>query len=235
MNPNDLPAISMALHLKKKYNAKLIAISMAPLTGKKVFEDVIGMGIDEAYLVSDKLFAGSDTLATSYVLAKTIEKVIQNYTLILTGEESIDGMTAHIPAQVASWLDIPYVYYVTSISIDVEKDIALIERLIDDESLVETYRVKLPAIFSIHKRYNLRRINISIARKIRSRVEGRIKVISNRELGLSKDCVGIEGSPTIVTDIDYMPEPKRKREIFKGNPDEAARWLYTRIISELKI
>ncbi|MEM3952076.1 MAG: electron transfer flavoprotein subunit beta/FixA family protein [Nitrososphaerota archaeon] len=111
VNPHDLNAVELALRLKEKYGGTVTAISMAPPAARAGLEFIMGMGVDRAILITDKVFAGADTLATSYTLAKAIEK-LKPYDLLIFGHETIDSSTAHIGAQVASWLKIPYIYYV---------------------------------------------------------------------------------------------------------------------------
>jgi len=95
LNPYDRNALEFALRLKDKYGGKVITMSMAPPSGKDFLESTIGMGADEAYLITDRAFAGADTLATSYTVARSIQRLFPDFDLIVFGEETTDSTTAH--------------------------------------------------------------------------------------------------------------------------------------------
>jgi Electron transfer flavoprotein, beta subunit len=148
-NAWDRDAVEFALKLKDKYGGEVIALSMAPPSGIPALESLIGMGVDRAILASDRVFAGADTWATAHVLAKTIEKYVPDYDLVVAGEETIDSTTAHIGAQTASWLGVPYVYYVYDA--EVRNKTLIVRRFLEDEGVDETYEVEMPAVISVLK------------------------------------------------------------------------------------
>ena len=229
VNPHDLDAVELALKVKEKYGGEVIALAMAPPGAIKGLEHVVGMGVDRGILVSDRVFAGADTLATSYTLAKAIEK-IGGVNIIFFGQETIDSSTAHVPAQVASWLDLPYVYYVEEIEeVDIERGVLVARRKLEDR--LEWYEVKMPAVIAVAMHSNPPR-PIRLSHKLRARIEKPIEVWSNKVLGLDKRCIGLPGSPTIVSKITWMPEVPRKRQVFKGDPREAVKWLIERLREE---
>ncbi len=229
INPHDLDAVELALKVRDKYGGEVIALSMAPPPAVQGLEHLIGMGVDRAVLVSDRVFAGADTLATSYTLAKAIEK-LGDIDLILFGQETIDSSTAHVPAQVASWLDLPYVYYVESIEeVDKDKNIVVVKRKL--ENRLEWYEVEMPAVIAVAMHSNPPR-PVKLSHKLRARLEKPIETWSNQVLGLDKRCIGLPGSPTIVAKITWMPEVPRKRKIFRGDPREAVKWLIERLREE---
>ena len=107
MNTADKCAVEAALQLKEKLGGKVVIFAMAPPDGREKLMEVLAMGADEAVLVSDREFGGADTLATSYTLVKAIEKKASEseaFDLILCGNESADGATGHVPAQVGEQL-----------------------------------------------------------------------------------------------------------------------------------
>ncbi|KUO84061.1 MAG: electron transfer flavoprotein subunit beta [Thermoproteus sp. CIS_19] len=224
-NQWDRDAVEFALKLRDKYGGEVIAISMAPPSGIPALESLIGMGVDRAILATDRVFAGADTWATSFVLAKTIEKYVPDYTLILAGEETIDSTTAHVGAQVASHLNIPYVYYVYDAEIQGNK--VRVRRFLEDEGVDEFYEMGLPALVSVAKGTQMPR-EISLSRKLNAREK--IMQVTNKELGLDAECVGLKGSPTFVAAQTGATFPPRKRRIFQGDPREAVRAL----VEELK-
>ncbi len=229
VNPHDLTAVEMALKLKDKYGGTVTAISMAPPSAIAGLEHVIGMGVDRGILASDRAFAGADTLATSYVLAKVIEK-IGEYDLIIMGHETIDSSTAHIGAQIASWLGLPYIYYVVNALYNDNEKTLTVTRIL--ENAYEKFRVKLPAVISIAMHtFNPRRVKLT--EKLRARIEKPIEIWSSKELDIDPNCTGLRGSPTVVSGIDFVPKVPRKNEIFQAtDPKEAARWLINRLIEE---
>ncbi len=227
VNPHDLTAVEMALKLKDRYGGRVTAISMAPPSALAGLEHVIGMGVDRGILVSDRVFAGADTLATSYVLAKVIEKI--GCDLVIFGQETIDSSTAHIGAQVASWLNIPYIYYAIDVEYKEDRKIR-VKRIL--ENAYETYDLKLPALISVAMHtLNPRRIKIS--NKLRVKLEKPIEVWDNKVMGLDEDCIGLKGSPTALVKIEMVPKVPRKEEVFQGKDlKEAARWLVNKLLEE---
>ena len=104
----DKHALEAALSLRDTFQGKVTVFSMAPETTKENVLEALGMGADEAYLLSDRAFAGADTLATSHTLAAAISKT-GPYDLIITGNESDDGSTGQVSAQIGEWLGIPHI------------------------------------------------------------------------------------------------------------------------------
>ncbi len=225
VNPHDLEAVEMALRLRDEYGGRVTAITMSPPSARAGLEHVLGMGVDDAVLVSDRAFAGADTLATSYVLAKVIERL--GYDLIVFGQETIDSSTAHVGAQVASWLDIPYVYYVTHARLEGGR--LIVRRSL--ENVRETYELELPALISVAM-HTLHPRRVRLSHKLRAKLESPIETWTNRELGLEPDCIGLKGSPTALSKIEMIPKVPRKNEIFRGDPREAAKWLVDKLIEE---
>ena len=106
VNPFDMYAIEEAVRLKEKFGGKVIVLTMGPPQADVSLREAISLGCDEAVLVSDRAFAGSDTLATSYTLSKAIAK-IKDYDVIICGKQAIDGDTAQVGPGIAASLDIP--------------------------------------------------------------------------------------------------------------------------------
>ena len=105
LNPLDRYALELAMRVKESTDAKIIIISMGPPNAEKALKEAYSYGGDEMILLSDKAFAGSDTLATSYVLAQAVKK-LEPFDLLFMGEESIDGETGQVPAETAAFLGI---------------------------------------------------------------------------------------------------------------------------------
>ena len=227
INPHDLNAVELALSLKERYGGTVTAISMAPISAKMGLEFVLGMGVDKAVLISDPTFAGADTLATSYTLAKAIEK-LSPFDIILVGQETIDSSTAHIGAQIASWLKIPYLYYVTDVEV-IDKKLRVKRRL---EKSIEVYELPLPSLIAVAMKSNKPR-PVRLLYKLRAKMEHAIEIWSNRELRLNQRCVGLNGSPTKVEKIVPTPSIPRRKERFEGSDvKEAVRWLLDKLEKE---
>ena len=108
LNPYDAEALETALILKDKYGAKVTVVTMGPPQAKDILKDAIALGADDAYLLTDRVVAGSDTLATSMALAALV-KNLGEYDLILCGREAADGCTAQVGPEMAEHLGIPQV------------------------------------------------------------------------------------------------------------------------------
>ncbi|GAG83452.1 unnamed protein product, partial [marine sediment metagenome] len=131
-NPFDKNAIELALTIKEELGAEVIAISMGPPQAKEVLREAFAMGVDKAFLLSDKAFAGADTLATSYTLALAIKKILKgskdksNY-LVVVGAQAIDGDTGQVGPELAEELNIPQITYVQKF--ELKEDKIFVERI----------------------------------------------------------------------------------------------------------
>ncbi len=146
-NPEDLNALEQALRLKDKYPGTNVTIlTMGPARAAEIIREGMYRGADNGIVLSDRAFAGADTLATSYALATAVKK-IGNFDLILGGRQAIDGDTAQVGPQVAEKLALPQVTYAEEI-IDAENGHATVLRRI--ESGVETVKVPMPAVITVN-------------------------------------------------------------------------------------
>ncbi len=232
VNPHDFPAIELALRLRDKYGGEVIAITMAPPPARQGLEHVLGMGVDKAILLTDRAFAGADTLATSYALAKAIEKIdkeIGHVDVAIFGHETIDSSTAHIGAQVASWLGWPHVYYVRDAEL-IDGGKLKVRR--QTEKAIEEYVLNLPAVIATAIKA-LEPRPIRLIYKLRAKMEQPIIVWTNKEMGLDTRCIGLKGSPTVVANITFMPEVPRKKIVYTPeDPKDAARWILKQIFKD---
>lgn len=152
LNPYDAHAVAAAAAWKRKLGGKLTVITMGPAAAEEALQECVEMGADRAVLISDRKFAGSDTLATSYVLGEAIRKIHQEDPLdvILFGKQAIDGDTAQVGPGAAVRLDMPLVTYVVEIQeINKEQGYALFVR--KTESGREVIRTSLPAVITAEK------------------------------------------------------------------------------------
>ncbi len=210
INPLDLYAIEVGIQLKEAYNGKVSVITMGPISAEKALREAISMGCDDGILISGKEFAGSDTWATSYVLAKVIQK-LGKYDLILTGERATDGDTGQVGPEIASFLDLPLSTYTRKIVEIINKHI-VVERLIEDGC--EILKMPLPALLSVVKEISYPRLP-TLRGKKRSKVVD-IPVWSSKNIEVDKTKLGLNGSPTRVVKITH-PKILRKGVVYKAN------------------
>ncbi len=208
INPEDKHALEGALQIKDQFGGKVTVITMGPPQAKVALREALAMGADEAILVSDWAFAGADTLATSYTLVKTIEKV-GKYDLIFCGRQAIDGDTAQVGPEIAEQLDIPQITYVTDLKL--ENDKVIVERALEDgHAVIET---SLPALLTVLTKFNEPRY--ASMGGIIDAYEKEITVWSVKDLSVEKDKLGLDGSPTQVVKT-FTPSQERSGEILKG-------------------
>ncbi len=217
INPFDTYAIEEAIRLKEKYGAKTTVITMGPPQAQEALREAISMGIDEAIHLSDRAFAGSDTLATSLVLAKAIEKM-GDVDLVICGKQASDGDTAQVGPGIATHLGFPQATYVRRIDeINLTDRFMNVERLLEDG--YEILEVKLPCVITVVKEINEPRMP-SLRGKMRAR-KYEIPVWTHKDLGLDEEKVGLKGSPTQVVKI-FTPPPRGKGTVVEGEPEEVA-------------
>ncbi|PLX40543.1 MAG: electron transfer flavoprotein subunit beta [Deltaproteobacteria bacterium] len=143
-NPEDLNALELALDLRERYGGRVVVCTMGPPAAAAVLRHSLYMGADEAILLTDRSFAGADTLATSYALSCAAKK-LGDYDLVLCGRQAIDGDTAQVGPQVAEKLDIPQVTYVEKV-LEVKDGVATVRNLIDGGH--EVVKTPLPALLT---------------------------------------------------------------------------------------
>ncbi|MBM4158097.1 MAG: electron transfer flavoprotein subunit beta/FixA family protein [Ignavibacteria bacterium] len=146
-NYEDKVALELALEVKEKFGGKVTAITMGPPRAAEILRECLYMGADEVYCISDRKFAGADTLATSYVLAAAIRK-IGNYDFIFSGRQAIDGDTAQVGPQTAEKLGIPQITYTEKI-IEIKENTVKVKKRIDGG--YEILESELPVLLTIIK------------------------------------------------------------------------------------
>ena len=144
-NPEDLNALELALQLKDRYQAKVTVATMGPPAAAEVLRDALCRGADNAVLLTDRAFAGADTLATSYALSKCAAK-IGKFDLILCGRQAIDGDTAQVGPQIAEKLHLPQISYVEEV-LDLNEKTVKARRAI--EGGYEILETPTPALFTV--------------------------------------------------------------------------------------
>ena len=223
INPPDMNLLEMALELKDRHNARVSLLSMGPPFFEEYLRVAMAMGVDRAFLLSDRAFGGADTLATSYTLAQGVRK-IGAYDLVLCGEESSDGATAQVPPGIAEWLGVAQVTYAGEIALEDGHLRAVREVKGGHEVLL----VPLPAVVSVRVGVNEPRF-IDFERKAWAEKKAPVKVWTAADLDIQPEMIGLAGSPTTVSGLGQARSVERRREIIKGTPEEEARALVERI------
>jgi electron transfer flavoprotein beta subunit len=222
INPLDRKALEAALQLREKEGGEVITISMAPPSTLSVLREGLAMGADRSVLLSDVAFAGSDALATSYIISNAIRKLAP-YDLILCGDQTLDGGTSLVSAQIAELLGIPNLMRVSAIEAKSGGLFHVRSQIEQGYMLVE---MKPPMVLSVVKEINEPRyitlMNILAAEK------KEIQVWSSSDLSLEEPWVGLKGSPSQMADL-IIPEVKRKAEMLEGDPAEMGRSLADRL------
>jgi electron transfer flavoprotein beta subunit len=216
INPFDMYAIEEGLRLKEKFGGKVTVLTMGPPQAKEALKEAVSIGVDEVVLLSDRAFAGSDTLATSYSLSRAIVK-LGDYDIILCGKQAIDGDTAQVGPGIAECLDIPFVAFVKKIE-SIENGTARVERMM--EYGYDVIEVALPVLLTVVKEINEPRLP-SLRGKMRARKYEPIHLTVN-DLDLKEERLGLDGSPTQVIKV-FTPDVRRAGEKIEGEtPDEIA-------------
>ncbi|NOR90470.1 MAG: electron transfer flavoprotein beta subunit/FixA family protein [Anaerolineales bacterium] len=225
INPPDMNALEMALALKDDQPARISILSMGPPFFEPILRVGLAMGAERFFLMSDREFAGADTLATTYTLAKGIGK-IGKFDLILCGEESADGATGQVPPGLAEWLDLPQVTLATELSVDQKKRIARVRREI--KSGYEIQEVKLPTVISVKTASNEPRF-MDFHRKSWAFEEVDVAIWGCDDLDVEDGYIGLTGSPTVVAGLREAEVRERRKEFLRGSPEEVARELAKRL------
>jgi len=217
LNPNDRSALEMAMRLKEKTKGEVIVITMGPPNVIPLLKEAYSLGADKIVLLSDKAFAGADTLATSRVLASAISKLMP-FSLVLMGLKSIDGETAQVPPETASLLGIPSVINVKEIHLEGGKAIVIRESEYGEEEL----EVELPMVASITPQLDYYRPP-SLKRLLEVRNIEPL-VYTSKDLLLPEELLGLKGSPTQVGSV-FEKKIISRGEIWEGSPEELAKKL----------
>lgn len=212
INPYDVHAIEAALQIREKTGGKVIVITMGPPQAEEALREAIAMGADDVRLISDRMFAGSDTWATSYTLFKAIQKIGAD--IILCGKQAIDGDTAQVGPNIAEYLNIPHIAYIKKIE-DVTGTSMRVQRLMDDGyDVIET---PLPVLLTVVKELNVPRLP-SLKGKMAAK-KAVIPRMTAQDIEAEEQNVGLKGSPTQVKNI-FAPQAKGDRKVLEGSLEQ---------------
>ena len=230
LNPFDTYAIEEALRLKEQFGGKVTAISMGPPQAIEVLKEAVAMGCDEAVLLSDRAFAGSDTWATAYTLSQAIRR-LGPFDIIFCGRQAIDGDTGQVGPGIARQLKINQLTYVCKIQhIDFDKGEIRVERLLEEGR--EVVESRLPALLTVVKDINQPRYPTFKGIRRASRMEYPIWTAKDLE-GANPAYFGLDGSPTRVVRVFTPPPRSGQTEIIQGETvQEQAAKLVEKLLAE---
>ena len=226
INPFDTYAIEEGIRLREKFGGKVTILTMGPPQAQEALREAISVGADETILLSDRAFAGSDTWATSYALAKGIEK-IGSFDIILCGKQASDGDTAQVGPGISTHLNIPQVTYVKKIE-EIKDGRAKVERMIEEG--FEIIEVPLPCLMTVVKEINEPRLP-SLKGKMKAK-KTEIKVWTAKDLNVDSSNIGLDGSPTKVVKR-FTPPPRKGGQILQGEADKVVNELVEMLKSEI--
>ncbi len=209
VNFYDLHGLEEALRIKDEFGARVTVVTMGPPSADKALKQCVAMGADEGVLISDRAFAGADTLATSYVVALAVDKVGKEWgpvDIVFCGKQTLDGDTGQVGPGVACRLDFDQLTYVEKVEQlnDSKKEI-IVHRHLEDG--VERVKTKLPVLITALAELNKPR---------RAALPGVLKSVryqpvvwtTNDFPDIDRAKIGLKGSPTIVGKT-WVPEPKK--------------------------
>ncbi len=222
MNPYDQHALEAGVALKESCGGEVTVMSMGPPQAEAVLRQAISCGADHAVLVSDRSFAGADTWATSYTLAKAVAQ-IGEYDLIICGKQAIDGDTAQVGPGLAMRLGIPYATCIQHIR-SADDTAIVFERMMDDG--YDVLQSGYPLLLTVVKDINEPRVP-SLRGKMKAK-KAEIKTLSAEDIGADSSCIGLPGSPTQVVKV-FPPEPRGKRALLTGDIDEQVEQLVEKL------
>lgn len=221
INPYDVNAIEAGLQIKETVGGKVTVITMGPPQAENALREAISMGVDEAVLLTDRAFAGADTWATAYTLAKAVKKLSAD--IVMCGKQAIDGDTAQVGPELAEFLDIPHISYVKKLD-SITTSLIKVQRLMDDGS--DVVESSIPVLLTVVREINTPRLP-SLKGKMAAK-KAEIKKWSAADIEAEAADIGLKGSPTQVKNI-FAPEARKDREVFEGSLEKQVDSLMDRL------
>ena len=213
INPSDRNALEEALRVKENHVGTVTALTAGPPAGKKVLEEALAMGADNAVHLCDPTFAGADTLATAQTLAYGIRNMAQ-YDLVLCGDATIDSGTGQVAVQLAELLSLPAVTNVAEIT--VEEDGCLVLKRVWERGFVRV-RTRCPAVIGVTA--NINQPRLATLTGIMAATQKTVTCWNAADINAESACVGLDGSPTQFYQLSEF-HAKRQGELLEGSPED---------------
>ncbi|WP_123043182.1 electron transfer flavoprotein subunit beta/FixA family protein [Cohnella candidum] len=224
LNPYDAHAVEEAVRLRARYGGVVSVLTMGPPPAVKAIKKCIEIGADEGYMITDRAFAGADTLATSYALTKALEKIatIRPIDLIICGKMTIDGDTGQVGPGIARRLDIPPLTSVNKVvEINQDEGYAIVHRKLEDG--YEVIRSTLPCLLSVEKEIN--EVPYSPLPNMLRAARYQPHIWSVNDLpDIDRPQLGLKGSPTIVSSV-WAPAKPQGGTMLEGTAQDQVQQL----------
>ncbi|WP_129127661.1 electron transfer flavoprotein subunit beta/FixA family protein [Geomonas oryzae] len=232
VNPYDTHAVEQALRFKDRYGCRVVAISMGPPNAEATLRKALAQGADRAVLLSDRVFGGADTLATSKVLAAAIERLSKEdeVGVVICGKQTIDGDTAQVGPGIATRLNFAQLTLVDRVDeLDLSARRIKVSRKLEGRH--EHVEAPLPVLLTVVRELNRPRYP-TVAMRLES-ADAKVEVWDNGVLGLDVNTIGLKGSPTWVSRI-FSPERAKGEMLGDGahDPEGAAQILIDKMIEK---
>lgn len=229
VNPYDAYALEGAARIKDKNpDTKIVVLSMGPENAKKALRECLDIAADKAYLVSGRAFGGSDTLATSYIIASAVKKIEElegKFDAIFCGKQAIDGDTAQVGPELAEHLNYPQV----TCALDCEKNGDTLEVLKEDPDFNQVLGVKLPCVVTFTK--SSREVRFPTLRRKLAALHAEIPTLTPDDIPeIDPTRIGLKGSPTRVKK-SFVPQKQSGGMIIKEATMEASSAKLIEILS----
>ena len=213
INPDDLNAVEAALALKDELGCKVVAFTMGPPPAEGMLRELIAMGCDDAVLISGREFGGSDTFATSQIIAAGINAIgLEDDDIVFCGRQAIDGDTAQVGPQIAEKLNLPQISYAADIKL--EGNTVTVKRMLEDGYM--TVQVQTPCLLTCIKELNTPRY-MNMAGIFNKNKD--IKIWNAADIEVDLETVGLKASPTNVYK-SFTPKPKGKGMMLAGDTEK---------------
>ena len=214
INPDDMNAVEAALKLKDELGCKVTVVTMGPPPAEGMLRELMAMGADDGYLVSAREFGGSDTFATSQILAAAVNKIgVGPEDVVFCGRQAIDGDTAQVGPQIAEKLHLPQITYAADVK--KEGDTLTVKRMLEDGYM--TIKVKTPCMITCIKELNTPRyLSVGGAFECYSKplVTMTYETLKDHPL-IDKSTIGLAGSPTNIL-TSFTPPQKGAGMMLEG-------------------
>ncbi len=221
MNPDDKSGLELALQLKDKHGAHVTVITMGPPQADVMLREALAMGVDRAILLTDRKFAGADTLATSNALAGALRKL--KFDLVVAGRQAIDGDTAQVGPQIAEHLDLPQVSYVASCTLNNDRSVNIKK---ENETGYQILKAKLPCLLTVLATgFKPRYMSVS---GIMEAYDREVEIWSADQIDVDVEKLGLKGSPTKVAKL-FAKGVKQAGEQFEVDAEQAVAIIISRL------
>ncbi|SDD04081.1 electron transfer flavoprotein subunit beta/FixA family protein [Williamwhitmania taraxaci] len=213
INPDDKAGLELALRLKDEFNAHVTVITMGPPQADAALREAYAMGADRAIHLTDKKFAGADTLATSHALAGALRQL--EFDLLITGRQAIDGDTAQVGPQIAEHLDLPQVSYLEDLTFDGKKTFTIKRAIEDGYQMLE---VDAPCVVTVLS--NAFKPRYMSVRGIVEAYTQQVEMWGFEQISVAEEKLGLKGSPTRVHKA-FSRGVKASGELYEVEANEA--------------